>query len=72
MVELRGVEVSRDIGDKIVTAIVKTDDKVSYTRHELYRNQPVNRGRIITAIGAIYGIPPGSIVWPKHIKVKDI
>lgn len=72
MVQLRGVEVNRDGGDIIVTAIVKTDDKVEYQRHELYRNQPVNRGRIITEIGSVYGIPPGSVVWPKHISVHDI
>lgn len=70
-IELRGIELRHDGMDKIVSAIVQVDYPENYEKHELFRNKAVNRGRILTALGAIYGIDPGQIVWPRHIKAKD-
>lgn len=71
MVELRGVEVRRDGGDIIVTAIVRTEYPDIYERHELYRNKPVNRGQVLKHLGDIFDMKPGQIIWPEHIKLKD-
>lgn len=72
MVELRGIEIRWEAGDKVVAAVVRTEYPDIYEKHELFRNRPVNRGRVRTALGSIYGVPPGQIVWPKHINVHDI
>ena len=71
-IELRGIEVRKSGGDKIVSAVVRTEYPDIYETHELFRNKAVNRGRILTTLGKIYGIDPGTIVWPSHIKVKDL
>lgn len=70
-IELRGIEVYRDGPDKVVKAVVLNSLAEVYEKKELFRNKEVNRGRILTALAAIYGIDPGQIVWPRHIKVKD-
>lgn len=71
MIELRGIELVRDGSEKVVSAVVQNGFPDVYEKHELFRNKAVNRGRILTALGAIYAIDPGQIVWPRHIKVKD-
>jgi len=72
MVELRGLQVTQDGGDKVVSAVVRTQHPDIYERHELYRNKPVNRGQVIKRLGEIFGMEPGHIVWPNHVKAKDI
>lgn len=71
-IELRGIEVTRTVGDVVVSAIVRTEYPDIYEKNELFRNEVVNRGRILTALSEVYGIHPGQIVWPRHIKVKDL
>jgi len=69
MIELRGVETRFDDVDWIVSAIVSVDYPDVYKKHELYRNKPVNRGRILKHLAELYNVEPGSIVWPRHVKV---
>lgn len=69
MIELRGIETGRDDGDKIVSAIVRTEYPDFYEKKELFRNKKVNRGRVRSALGQIYNVPPGQIVWPRHIRI---
>lgn len=69
MIELRGIEVYWDNGDKVIEVVVRTQYPDIFEKKELYRNKSVNRGRINTSLGNIYGVPPGQIVWPAHIEL---
>lgn len=71
-IEIRGIIVHSDGSDKIVSAVVKNGFPDMYEKHELFRNKVVNRGRVLTALGKIFDIDPGKIVWPRHIKIKDL
>lgn len=71
MVELRGIEVTRNGSDKVVSAIVRTKYHDIYEHHELFRNEPVNRGQVLLHLGRIFDMEPGHVVWPDHIKAKD-
>ncbi len=71
MIELRCIEIVQDGSDKVVSAVVQNEFPEVHEKNELFRNEVVNRGRVLTALAAIYGIDPGQIVWPRHIKVKD-
>lgn len=72
MVELRGIEVCWDGSDKVICAIIRVDRPDNYVRYEVFRNQAVTRGRIISSLASCHGIGPDKIIWPAHIKVIDI
>ena len=69
MIELRGVIISRDNGHELVDLVVTENAPDKYKRHRLGIDIKVNRGRILTFLGGLYGVPPGAIVWPGHIEL---
>lgn len=67
-VELRGIVQFYDNGHRHVQVVVKDKAEVQDVVHEVGIDIEVNRGRIITFLSGLYGIPPGEIVWPAHIQ----
>lgn len=70
MIELRGVIQSRDNGQELVDLVVTEHRPDNYKRHHMGIDIKPNRGKIITFLAGIYGIPPGEIVWPDHIELR--
>ena len=67
MIELRGIIRVQDSGHENVDLVVTEGVSAIYVKHRLGVDIKVNRGRIITFLGNLYGVPPGDIVWPSHI-----
>lgn len=70
MVELRGIIVNRDNEHTNTLLVVTEGSPDKYARHSMGIDIELNRGRIITFLAAMYGVPPGQIVWPDHIELK--
>lgn len=68
MIELKGIIQSYDQGQKQVQVVVKDDSHVQHVVHQVGVDIEVNRGKILTFLASMYGIPPGQIVWPEHIE----
>lgn len=69
MIELRGIIQASDNGHELVDLVVTEHRPDKYKRHHMGVDVQVNRGKIITFLGDLYGVPPGEIVWPAHIEV---
>ena len=69
MIELHGVIQFKDGGHTFVDVVVMVGGSGRHVKHRLGVDIVVNRGRIITFLGKIYGVPPGDIVWPAHIEL---
>lgn len=68
-IELRGVIRSQDNGHENTDLVVTEDRADNYKTHHMGVDVKPNRGKIITFLGDVYGIPPGDIVWPAHIEL---
>ena len=67
MITLRAV-ILRKYGDhEIAEVVVTVDSPHNYETHQVGVDIQLNRGKVITFIGGIYGIPPGEVVWPEHV-----
>ena len=69
MIELRGIIQVKNDGHTEVFVVVTEHSSDKYKRHRLGIDIKVNRGRILTFLGGLYGVPPGAIVWPGHIEL---
>lgn len=69
MIELKGIIVFYAQGHKHVDVVVAEDPYGRHQRHRLGVDIEINRGRILTFLGAIYDVPPGDIIWPAHIEL---
>ncbi len=69
MIELRGIIQAGNNGHTEVFVVVTEHVPDKYKRHRLGIDIKVNRGRILTFLGGLYGVPPGAIVWPAHIEL---
>lgn len=72
LVELRGIIQYYDTGKKHVELVVKLGSAVAPVKVEMGVDVKVNHGRVTTFLSDLYGIPPGKIVWPEHITVKEV
>lgn len=70
-VELKGIIQYSDQGHKNVQVVVKGDSHVQHVVHTVGVDITVNRGKILTFLAGLYSIPPGEIVWPDHIILKE-
>lgn len=70
-IELRGIVQFYNDGHKYVQVVVKDDSHVQHVVHDVGVDIDVNRGKILTFLEDLYGIPPGGIVWPEHIVLKE-
>lgn len=66
-VHLRGIIQTQDEGHRHVHVVVTEDGPFVSQKHEVGIDIDVNRGRIITFLSGLYGVPPGEIDWPEHI-----
>lgn len=70
MITLRGIIKSKNNGHELVELVVTENRPDKYAKHRMGVDVKINRGKIITFLGEIYGVPPGEIVWPSHIELK--
>jgi len=70
MVELKGIVRYAWGKSRHVQLVVADDSHVQNVVHEMGVDNKVNRGKILTFLAGIYGIPPGEIYWPEHIKAE--
>ncbi len=70
-IELRGVIQSLNYKKRRVDLLVTVDRPDNYVKHHMGVDVKVNRGTILKFLSEVYGIPPGQIVWPPHISVKE-
>jgi len=69
LIELKGIVQYYDEGHKYVDVVVTEDQAVKRERHRVGVDIEVNHGKIITFLSELYGVTPGDIVWPGHIKL---
>jgi len=69
LIELKGIVQCYDLGHKYVEVVVFEDQDVKSRRHLVGVDIEVSHGKIITFLSELYGVPPGDIVWPGHIKL---
>jgi len=69
LIELKGIVQYYDQGHKYVDVVVNEDQAVKREKHQVGVDIDVSHGKIITFLSEFYGVPPGDIVWPAHIKV---
>jgi len=70
MIELRGIIEAADNGHTVVELVVTENRSDKYKRHRMGVDIKLNRGKIITFLAFVYGVPPGEISWPGHIELK--
>lgn len=71
MIELRGIIQSKKKGHTETSLVVTENRPDKYKRHFMGVDIKLNRGKIITFLGAMYGVKPGEIAWPDHIELKE-
>lgn len=69
MIELRGIIQAEKDGHTEAFVVVTEHRPDKYKRHEMGIDIKLNRGRIITFLADLYGVPPGQIGWPDHIEL---
>ena len=69
MIELRGIIRFKDKGHEYVDLVVTEGRADKYKRHRLGVDIKPTRGKIITFLAGIYGVPPGEIEWPTYIEL---
>lgn len=72
VIELRGIMQKNDQGHKYVDVLVTVDSPDRYMRHRVGVDIDLNKGRIRRFLSDLYGVPPGHIVWPEHIRPEDL
>ncbi len=70
MIEVKGIVKYERDGHNHVDVLVAEDPNSGYVTHQVGVDIEVNRGKILTFLSAMYGIPPGHIVWPDHIQTE--
>lgn len=70
LVALHGIVTFYDNGHEYVDLVVTEDNEVQAIKVRMGVDIELNRGKILTFLSALYGIKPGEIVWPVHIKVN--
>jgi len=71
-IELRGVMQHVDLGHSYIDVLVTEDGSDIYRQHRVGVDIKVNRGTILNFLAAQYSVPPGQIVWPDHIILKEV
>jgi len=69
LIELKGIVQYYDQGHKYVDVVVTEDQDVKREKHRVGVDIDVSHGKIITFLSELYGVTPGDIVWPGHIKL---
>jgi len=69
MIELRGIAIDSPEGVRRVRLTIRSERGDDYETLEFPASLLLNRGQIIKFLGDHYGIEPGKIVWPSHVKI---
>lgn len=72
VIELRGIMKKSDKEHHYVDVLVTVDRPDIYRRHRVGVDIDFNRGRIRRFLSELYGVPPGQIVWPEHIRPEGL
>lgn len=70
-VEIRGIIQFENHGHKYVDVMVVEDRPDNYVTHHVGVDIEVNRGKILKFLASMYGVRPGDIAWPAHIRLKQ-
>lgn len=70
-IAVRGVIQTVEEGHDHVDVVVCEGAPYLVTKHQMGVDVKVNKGKILTFLSAMYGIPPGKIGWPEHIILKE-
>lgn len=70
-IELRGIVQNYHLGHTHVDLVVTEDSPDHYVTHQMGVDIKVNRGKVLMFLAGIYGIRPGEIVWPDHIRLTE-
>lgn len=70
IIELHGIIQYYDNGHEYVDLVVNEDNAAQANKVRMGVDIDLNRGKILTFLAAMYGVQPGAIVWPDHIKVN--
>ena len=71
IIELRGIIEFYNDGHKHVQVVVDDGSHVQHAVHLVGIDIAVNRGIILNFLAQQYSVPPGKIVWPDYITVKQ-
>lgn len=71
-IELKGIIQASSGGHKIVSVLVRVDEEHNYEKNKVGIDLKVNHGMILQFLTAFYGVKVADIVWPEHIKAKNI
>jgi len=71
MIELRAIIIDYPGSNKRIRLLTRSERGDDYETLEFPASLPLNRGQIIKFLGAHYGIEPGTIVCPSHIKIPE-
>jgi len=71
MIELRAIITFISAGTPRVSLVTRSERGDDYETLEFPASLPLNRGQIIKFLGDHYGIEPGKIIWPSHIKIPE-
>ena len=69
MYELRGISVYYVKNQKRITLTTRGPLPDQYKNFVFPTTLPLNRGQIRKFLGDHFGIPPGQVKWPPHVKV---
>jgi len=71
MIELRAIIIDYPGSNKRIRLLTRSERGDDYETLEFPASLPLNRGQIIKFLGDHYGIEPGKIIWPAHIKIPE-
>ena len=71
MIELRGIAIDSPEGVRRVRLTIRGERGDDYETLVFPNTLSLNRGQIIKFLGDHYGIEPGKIVCPSHIKIPE-
>lgn len=69
MIELRGIEVSYSKTGKAIRLITRGERGDDYTTIEYPKGKKLTRGQVMKFLASKFGVEPGKIIWPPHIKI---
>lgn len=72
MIELRGIITHISGGTRRVRLVTRNEQGSNYETLEFPSGLPLNEGQIRKFLGDHYGMEPGHIIWPDHVKIPEV
>lgn len=70
-IAVRGIVQTAENGHNHVAVVVTEGAPYLVKTQQMGVDVKVSKGKILTFLSELYGITPGKIVWPDHIRLKD-